>query len=283
MCIASNSEVFKAIGAVGGEILECDANDPRVAKALKGFRDVSAILINIARSQSTASLPKDENDLRLAQALRRFFRKNQTFVAPFPALNPQAMYRLVRFSAAVAIRPGSTVSADFQAVGHPAPSPPALVAKSLNSWLSSQLREDSKLQGAFGGLKLPRTYKGSAWEGYCSLFPMCNLEETLSCSTCLANLLLKMHPMFDELNFDEQSRASIRRVAEVRELVRDVEAHSVLRKAASILAEAIDSHNPEAAKARRELFFSHHVSLPFEVQWGGHAPLLQRLPESSRT
>ena len=43
MCVASDAEVYKAIGAVDGEILECRGNDPRVAVALKGFGDVSAM------------------------------------------------------------------------------------------------------------------------------------------------------------------------------------------------------------------------------------------------
>jgi len=239
LCIASDAKVFKAIGAVDGEILECTADDPRVEKALKGFRDMSAILINLARSQLAIST--DKNDLKLAKALRDFFRLKTEFVAPFPALNPQAKYRLVRFSKAVAIQPGTTVSAGIQAVGHPAPMPIPLVAKSLNSWLSYLLQADSKLQGTFRGLTLPKGYTGSVGEGYCSLFPMCDLDQAQSCCTCLANLVMMMHPIFDELNFDEQSRASVRRVAELQEFVPDIAAHSVLRKAARILAKAIDS------------------------------------------
>ena len=288
LCIASDAEVFKAIGAVDGDFLECTGDDPRVAKALQGFRDVSAILINIARSQ--LNVLSNKEDMRLARALRKFFRQAHTFVAPFPSLDPQAKYKLVRFSPAVAIAPGTTVSGNVKAVGHPAPMPIALVAKSLNSWLSFLLRTDSQLQGALRGLELPKGYRGSESEGYCSLFPMCDLDETLSCPMCLANLVMLMHPMFDELNFDKRSRASIRRVAEAEEVVHDVAAHSVLREAARILAEAIDSkaslvllvcahaapltgrwpQNPEAAMLRKSLLYSHRVSIPFESPYGDY-------------
>ena len=303
LCIASDAEVYKAIGAVDGEILECTADDPRVARALKGFRDMSAILINIARSQLAVS--SDKNDLKLAQALRDFFARQQAFVAPFPSRDSRAKYRLIRFSEAVAVPPGSNMAGDFQAVGHPAPMPIALVTKSLNSWLSFLLRTDSKLPGAFRGLKLPLQYKGSAGEGYCSLFPMCSLDDTLSCPTCLATLVSMMHPMFAGINYEEQSRASVMRVAELQEFVANVESHSVLLKAAQILAEAIDSkaslpcsfararacththtlrrslallvcahaaaltarrlQNPDAAVLRKELLVSHRESLPFEA------------------
>ena len=67
---------------------------------------------------------------------------------------------------------------------------------------------------------------------------MCSLDDTLSCPTCLAKLVSMMHPMFDRINYEKQSRASVMRVAELQEFVANVESHLVLLKAAQILAEA---------------------------------------------
>ena len=235
ICIPRDDMVCRAIGAVDGfrQGDEISGTDPRVELAFRTFRNVSSAIIQ-ELSRDDADLKKD--NMKLSEGLRAFFRTQTTFEAPFPSPDPHAKYRLVRFSDGVVIPPGTVVDRTrVKAQGHPAPVPLLLIAKSLGAWHSFLLST-----GKLDGVARPAGYESSAYAGYCSMLPICSLDDVADCPICLAKLVMKEHGIFTDLLEDAASYYSIKRIALGEEVVGSVASHVHLNNAAHILLRAID-------------------------------------------
>ena len=235
ICIPRDDMVCRAIGAVDGfrQGDEISGTDPRVELAFRTFRNVSSAIIQ-ELSRDDADLKKD--NMKLSEGLRAFFRTQTTFEAPFPSPDPDAKYRLVRFSDGVVIPPGTVVDRTrVKAQGHPAPVPLLLIAKSLGAWHSFLLST-----GKLDGVARPAGYESSAYAGYCSMLPICSLDDVADCPICLAKLVMKEHGIFTDLLENAASYYSIKRIAMGDEVVGSVASHVHLNNAAHILLRAID-------------------------------------------
>jgi hypothetical protein len=69
LVIATDSGVYRDIGACDGSMDECDGEDPRVKAAFDGFREAAAMLIAVARSA-----PAVDGGDNLDRNLREYLR-----------------------------------------------------------------------------------------------------------------------------------------------------------------------------------------------------------------
>ena len=231
LCVASDPVVCQKIGATLGDLEECDGNDPRVQTAFKCFREAASIIINVAR---TDSINADGKDVKLSGELRDYFRSRVDFLTPGPSPDPNAKYRIVKFSRGVDLNSAAKILPD-QDKSHPAPMPLLLIAKSLNAWLSHLL-----VNHALDGLVIPKCHQDSAFKGYCSLYPMCDIDDMASCPTCLAKLILRGHPIFDDLLSEDSIKNKLWCFVRGEESLQDFDVHSVLEKASKLLQGVMD-------------------------------------------
>jgi hypothetical protein len=223
--MGSEARVVREVGANNGDLLECDGEDERVLKAFSGARDATATILGLVKSYDTGgkynSKRYDSKDVMLSRSLGAYLTRSNTtsFHFPAPENSSDFKYRIVKFSRGRALGD----SADL--VGHPAPIPLLLVAKSLNAWFSHLLQQNLLLD-----------FPARTGAKFCSIFPFCGVDESdASCPVCLARMIVSGDPAFESVDDFDWDDERIKRIAANQEIVKSVASDPLLSRAASIL------------------------------------------------